>query len=61
MCRSVLVLQDAMKRCPNGMFAEIKYDGERIQIHKNGSSFQVRVVAAGLGSTPRGSTRGVVP
>ncbi|KIH48839.1 ATP-dependent DNA ligase domain protein, partial [Ancylostoma duodenale] len=28
-CKSV---EQAMKRCVNGMFAEIKYDGERVQI-----------------------------
>ena len=22
----------AMKKCPNGMLAEIKYDGERVQV-----------------------------
>ncbi|GJQ69356.1 lig3 [Trypoxylus dichotomus] len=36
-CRSV---EDAMKKCPNGMYSEIKYDGERVQVHKNGSEFQ---------------------
>jgi DNA ligase-3 len=25
-----------VKRCKNGMYVEIKYDGERVQIHKNG-------------------------
>jgi DNA ligase 3 len=35
-CKSV---EQAMKKCPNGMFAEIKYDGERLQVHKNGSKF----------------------
>jgi DNA ligase 3 len=35
-----VVTQDAMKKCPNGMFAEIKYDGERVQIHKQGSDFK---------------------
>ena len=29
-----------MKKCPSGMYAEIKYDGERVQIHKKGSTFQ---------------------
>lgn len=28
-----------MKKCPNGMYSEIKYDGERVQVHKNGDSF----------------------
>jgi hypothetical protein len=28
-----------MKKCPRGMFAEIKYDGERIQIHKKGDEY----------------------
>ncbi|KAJ1366160.1 DNA ligase 3 [Parelaphostrongylus tenuis] len=35
-CKSV---EQAMKRCVNGMFAEIKYDGERVQVHKSGSSY----------------------
>lgn len=26
-------------QCPNGVRAEIKYDGERVQIHKKGDSF----------------------
>ena len=29
-----------MKKCPNGMYAEIKYDGERVQVHKKGDKFQ---------------------
>lgn len=36
-CRSV---DYAMKKCPNGFYAEIKYDGERVQVHKKGSNFQ---------------------
>lgn len=36
-CKSV---EQAFKKCPNGMFAEIKYDGERVQLHKNGDQFQ---------------------
>lgn len=28
-----------MKKCPNGMYSEIKYDGERVQVHKNGENF----------------------
>lgn len=36
-CRSV---DYAMKKCPNGFYAEIKYDGERVQLHKKGSNFQ---------------------
>ncbi|KJH42803.1 ATP-dependent DNA ligase domain protein [Dictyocaulus viviparus] len=35
-CKSV---EQAMKRCSNGMFAEIKYDGERVQVHKIGSAY----------------------
>ncbi|CAH1775808.1 unnamed protein product [Owenia fusiformis] len=35
-CKSV---EYAMKKCPNGMYAEIKYDGERVQVHKQGDSF----------------------
>ena len=30
---------DAVKRCPDGMCVEIKYDGERLQIHKNGNDW----------------------
>ena len=29
-----------VKACPAGFFAEVKYDGERIQIHKNGDVFR---------------------
>lgn len=36
-CKSI---EYAMKKCPNGMYAEIKYDGERVQVHKNGDTFQ---------------------
>jgi DNA ligase-3 len=36
-CKSI---EMAMKKCPSGMYAEIKYDGERVQIHKKGSTFQ---------------------
>ena len=36
-CRSVAM---AMKKCPNGMYAEIKYDGERVQLHKQGDHFE---------------------
>jgi DNA ligase-3 len=36
-CRSV---DQAFSRCPNGMYAEIKYDGERVQLHKQGSSIK---------------------
>ena len=36
-CRSV---EQAMKKCPNGFYAEIKYDGERVQVHKNGDTFE---------------------
>jgi len=28
--------EECVKRCKNGMYVEIKYDGERVQIHKNG-------------------------
>jgi len=36
-CRSVAM---ATKKCPNGMYAEIKYDGERVQVHKQGDRFE---------------------
>lgn len=35
-CGSV---DDAFAKCPNGLYAEIKYDGERVQLHKKGSEF----------------------
>ncbi|KAG8525065.1 DNA ligase 3 [Galemys pyrenaicus] len=35
-CKSI---EYAMKKCPNGMFSEIKYDGERVQVHKSGDHF----------------------
>uniref|UniRef100_A0A8C5B381 DNA ligase n=1 Tax=Gadus morhua TaxID=8049 RepID=A0A8C5B381_GADMO len=35
-CKSI---EMAMKKCPNGMYSEIKYDGERVQVHKNGDNF----------------------
>lgn len=28
-----------MQKCPHGMYAEIKYDGERVQVHKQGDKF----------------------
>ena len=28
-CKSTVA---AMKKCPNGIYAEIKYDGERVQV-----------------------------
>lgn len=36
-CRS---LDTAFKKCASGMYAEIKYDGERVQLHMQGDSFQ---------------------
>ncbi|KAL8569654.1 hypothetical protein ACOMHN_005771 [Nucella lapillus] len=36
-CKSV---DYALKKCPNGIYAEIKYDGERVQVHKKGSDFR---------------------
>lgn len=29
----------AMKKCPDGYYSEVKYDGERVQIHKKGDEF----------------------
>eukprot|EP01080_Neovahlkampfia_damariscottae_P011827 gene11827-5158_t len=39
LARASKTYEDAIKRCPNGFFIETKYDGERIQIHKNGDEF----------------------
>lgn len=36
-CKSVDM---AFDKCPNGMFSEIKYDGERVQLHKDGAEFK---------------------
>ncbi len=36
-CKSV---EQAFKKCPNGIYAEIKYDGERLQVHKSGNKFE---------------------
>lgn len=30
----------AMKKCPEGFYSEVKYDGERVQIHKEGNEFK---------------------
>lgn len=32
-------LDKVLAKCPQGMYSEIKYDGERVQIHKQGSDF----------------------
>lgn len=29
-----------MKKCPRGMLSEVKYDGERVQVHKKGNEFR---------------------
>lgn len=36
-CKSV---DYAMKKCPNGIYSEIKYDGERVQVHKRELDFK---------------------
>lgn len=36
-CKSI---EQAMKKCPNGMYSEIKYDGERVQLHKHGNDYK---------------------
>ena len=36
-CKSV---EEALERCPNGIYSEIKYDGERVQLHKRGAEFK---------------------
>ncbi len=35
-CKS---LDKLIEKCKNGMFVETKYDGERVQVHKNGNEF----------------------
>lgn len=36
-CKSIEI---AMKKCPNGIFSEIKYDGERVQVHKQNNNYK---------------------
>lgn len=36
-CKSV---EKAIEKCPRGMYSEIKYDGERVQLHKQGNEFK---------------------
>lgn len=33
-------IEDAFKKYPQGMYCEIKYDGERVQIHKKKNEFR---------------------
>lgn len=33
-------LDDFFKKCPNGIYSEIKYDGERVQLHKSEKQFK---------------------
>jgi hypothetical protein len=35
-CKSI---KAAIQKSPFGLYAEIKYDGERVQVHKNGNEF----------------------
>ena len=39
LARPAKSLEDVVNRCPNGFYSEIKYDGERIQIHKHNGAF----------------------
>ena len=32
--------EEAIQKCPNGMYSEVKYDGERVQVHKSGKQFK---------------------
>jgi len=36
-CKSIDM---AFQKCPNGIYSEIKYDGERVQLHKQGQIFR---------------------
>ena len=33
-------LEAGLAKCPGGCYCELKYDGERIQIHKDGDDFK---------------------
>lgn len=40
LAKKVTTLEECFKRSPGGIFAEIKYDGERIQIHKSNDEYK---------------------
>lgn len=40
LARACKSFDEAWKRCPTGMYVEIKYDGERVQVHKQGNNYQ---------------------
>lgn len=33
-------MNDVFKKCPDGIYSEIKYDGERVQLHKNKNKYE---------------------
>lgn len=39
-CKSV---ERAIDKYPQGMYSEIKYDGERVQLHKQGNEFKYEI------------------
>jgi ATP-dependent DNA ligase I len=39
LARACKSFEEAWKRCPSGMYVEIKYDGERVQVHKKGDTY----------------------
>ena len=40
LARACKSFEEAWRRCPGGMYVEIKYDGERVQVHKQGNTYQ---------------------
>ena len=40
LARQVKTAEECANHCPNGMVAEIKYDGERLQLHYDGKQFR---------------------
>lgn len=40
LARACKSFDEAWRRCPGGMYVEIKYDGERVQVHKQGDTYQ---------------------
>ena len=40
LAKACKTFDQCIKSCPNGFFAEVKYDGDRVQIHKKGDELR---------------------